>query len=202
MTVSSSILATVLAAGRSRRFGGDKRLYELDNTPLLQHVLAKPLSLGLQTLLVLKPEDELILDQLLGPWQGSDRLSILYSARAHQGMGCSLADAAAYANSGGYQGMLVMLADMPHIEPRTLKMLVRAHVPKGICVPTVNGESGHPVLFARHWFKDLARLQGDQGAKGIIEANPDYVHDVAVKDKGILEDIDHRPRGILQGISD
>lgn len=193
MSLSSTILATVLAAGKSRRFGGDKRLFEFENTPLLQHVLAKPLSLGMPTLVVLKPEDELILEGLLGRWMGHERLSILYSKHSEDGMGYSLAAAAAKARANGYAGLMVMLADMPYVEPKTLKLLAQAHQPKGICIPNFNGLEGHPVLFSRHWFSHLAKLTGDQGGRGIIEANASCVCSVPVKDKGVLFDLDHRP---------
>lgn len=34
---------------------------------------------------------------------------------------------------------------------------------------------GHPVLFSKHFFSDLEQLTGDQGGKGIIQANLKYV---------------------------
>lgn len=183
----------MLAAGKSRRFGSDKRLYALDGTPLLQRVLALPLRQGLPTLLVLKPDDVLILEELLGPWYGNERLSIMYSPRSDEGIGNSLAIAAATARTRGYAGMLVLLGDMPYIKPQTLTAILRAFCPKRISIPRFSGRNGHPVLFSRHWFEQLAALAGDEGGKTIIDDNPGYLTRVDVDDRGIHRDIDHPP---------
>ena len=197
MLLSPDIGAAVLAAGSGRRFGADKRLYPLDGKPLLHHALGKPLSRGLPTLLVLKPTDELIIDQLAGPWLGNDRLTIVYAENALQGMGHSLAAAAAAAHANVFSAMLVMLADMPYIAPRTLDRVCQAYQPKGIVVPHFQGLSGHPVLFASYWFEQLAALTGDQGARLLIEDHPGYVTVLDIDDPGIVRDIDRRPVGGL-----
>lgn len=190
MDEQPGVLAAVLGAGKSRRFGSDKRLFELDGKPLIQHALALPLGLGLSTLVVLKPEDELQLQPLLGPWYGNHRLRIHYNVRAEQGMGCSLAAAADYARRRKYTALLVLLADMPYVEPETLTRLIASSQPGRISVPRFNQVSGHPVLFTSHWFKPLAALRGDRGGRALIAANADCVDYIDVDDKGILFDID------------
>lgn len=195
MDEHSGILAVVLGAGKSRRFGSDKRLFELDGKPLIQHALGLPLGLGLSTLVVLKPEDELQQRQLLGPWYGNHRLRIHYNVRAEQGMGSSLAAAADYARRRKFTALLVLLADMPYVEPDTLARLIDSIQPGMISVPRFNQVSGHPVLFTAPWFRQLATLRGDRGGRALIAASPDSVSYVDVDDKGILFDIDQPPGG-------
>jgi len=193
MKTTSSIAATVLAAGRGRRFGGDKRRYPLAGIPLLQRALALPLGRGMKTLLVLRPEDAMDIKALTGPWYDNQNLVVVYAAQAAQGMGHSLSAAAIEASA--FHGLLVLLGDMPYLNSRTLMRLCDAHQSGRICVPRYDGLSGHPVLFDRAWYKDLQNLKGDRGAKSIIRANPNRVHFVDVDDPGILADIDHAPAG-------
>lgn len=190
---SERVLVAVLAAGSSRRFGSDKRLFALDDQPLLQRTLATPLVSGLDTLLVLRPGDEPGLPSLLGPWFDCAQLQIDYCERADQGMGYSLACAANYAIAHDYDAMLVMLGDMPLVKPATLQQLIAAHAPGQITVPRFQHRPGHPVLFSRHWFAELAGLSGDRGGRILLDNHPDSVVPVAVADEGVVVDFDRPP---------
>lgn len=185
----SSIVVVMLAAGSSRRFGADKRLARIAGSPLLQQSLSIPLSRGHSTLLVLKPEDELCLEQLVGPWYGNERLHIVYAQQAEKGMGYSLAAAAG--EVGDYQGLVVMLGDMPYLKPRTLDKICEAYERGAIIVPRCDGRPGHPVLFSSEYFPALQKLRGDRGAKSVLTANAASVHYIDVQDLGIHQDIDY-----------
>lgn len=185
----NSIVAVMLAAGSSRRYGADKRRSQVAGRPLLQQSLSIPLSRGLPTLLVLKPEDELSLEELLGPWYGNDRLTLVYAQQAEQGMGHSLA--AAVSAAGDYEGLLVMLADMPYLRPRTVDRLCDAFAEGAIVVPQSGGRQGHPVLFSRRFFPALQQLSGDTGARRVLQENTACIRRVEVQDLGIHQDIDY-----------
>ena len=62
-----------------------------------------------------------------------------------------------------------------------------------IVVPELDGSAGHPVGFSREFFAELIALQGDRGARSVIDAHPDAVQRVAVDDPGVLTDIDQPP---------
>lgn len=187
------ILVAILAAGKSRRFGSDKRLFPVNGTPMLQQTLSLPLSLGMETLLVLKPQDELILEQLLGPWQGNHRLKLNYCVRFEQGMGCTLASAADYALRRRYRALVVMLGDMPFLSPATLQQMVNSWQPEQILVPRFEGRWGHPVVFGQRWLAELARLRGDRGGRALLSRYADQVSFVDVADEGVLRDLDQPP---------
>jgi molybdenum cofactor cytidylyltransferase len=61
---------------------------------------------------------------------------------------------------------------------------------RGICVPTVDGKRGNPVLFGADFFAEMREVQGDTGAKHLIGAHADMVCEVAMDDPAVLEDVD------------
>src|ERR1700754_4806080 len=63
------------------------------------------------------------------------------------------------------------LGDLPGVGAPMLARLVASSSPvegRTICVPPVAGKRGNPVLWARRFFPDMAKLSGDSGAKHLI----------------------------------
>jgi len=61
---------------------------------------------------------------------------------------------------------------------------------RSICVPTVRGKRGNPVLWARRFFPEIARLEGDSGAKHLIGEHGDLVCEVEMTGDAAVTDID------------
>ncbi len=59
-----------------------------------------------------------------------------------------------------------------------------------IAIASYQGRRGHPVLFARELFVELAAAPEDQGARAVVAADPARVAYVDVDDPGILMDLD------------
>ncbi|TDX27606.1 molybdenum cofactor cytidylyltransferase [Modicisalibacter xianhensis] len=181
------IIALVLAAGHSRRFGTDKRQARLaDGRPLLSVTLAlatrcfdevwivvrqgeRPaeLGIGLAPHVVQAPSDAIGLGTSL-----ASGVSALLEAQA---------DATAVA---------VMLGDMPWIQPATCQALGHAASASRIVRPRHTGQAGHPVLFGRQFWPELAHLRGDRGAREVLRTHADACDFMDVDDPGILLDID------------
>ena len=92
-----------------------------------------------------------------------------------------------------YDGILVLLGDMPKITPAHIDRLIAAFNPlegRAICVPTLNGKRGNPVLFAIDLAGEMAAIAGDVGAKSLIGRHEDVVCEVAMADDAIFLDID------------
>lgn len=177
------VAALVLAAGRSRRFGRDKREVVLaDGERLLDRALRRVREAGVTPFLVLREDDTLRVPA---------GVSVLRAARAEEGMGASLADAAARLQGRGHWcGCLVVLADMPWLLAETIRSIACALTPDTIVVPEYCGERGHPVGFGRRFYTDLAQLTGDRGARALLERYPQALHRLAVTDPGVLRDVD------------
>ena len=70
-------------------------------------------------------------------------------------------------------GALVMLGDMPDVAAADLDRLIAAFVASGgtaIVRATHDGRRGNPVILPRALFPDVAQLEGDTGARHIVEA--------------------------------
>lgn len=88
-------------------------------------------------------------------------------------------------------GWLIALADMPRVRPATVARLRDALVAgASIVAPVTQGRRGNPVGFSSAHLPALLALQGDRGARGLLDAHP--VTEIEVMDEGIFADIDTR----------
>jgi molybdenum cofactor cytidylyltransferase len=90
-------------------------------------------------------------------------------------------------------GAMILLGDMPGISPSLIDGLVSAFDPlhgRSICVACAGGRQGHPVLWSRVYFDQIAGLSGDAGARKLVEAHAGRVIEVQAEDNAPLIDID------------
>lgn len=116
---------------------------------------------------------------------------VLASDACARGMGASLAAGVGASRSAG--GWLVALGDMPGIAPATYAAVKRALQDGAVvaaAVDTVSGRRGHPVAFGGSLGDELARLDGDEGARAIVARHADELVAVPVGDPGIHFDVD------------
>jgi len=82
---------------------------------------------------------------------------------------------------------------MPGVNSALLDRLMAAFSPvegRSICVPTVAGKRGNPVLWDRRFFPEIAQLAGDSGAKHLIGEHADLVCEVEMTGEAAITDID------------
>ena len=174
----------LLAAGRSRRFGSDKRAAALaDGRVLLRASVDNAMASGLPVRVCLRPGEDTLAAQV-----DAAGAAVLYCATADAGMGHTLAEGLTRMRE--FDGVLIALGDMPLIRPETFNRVADALRPGAICQPTWQAQPGHPVGFGSDWFAALETLSGDRGARALVRANADRVLKIPVDDPGILRDID------------
>jgi molybdenum cofactor cytidylyltransferase len=180
----------VLAAGQGSRFRAeagadqDKLLAECVGRdgvtrPVIEHVLVN-LPKGVASRWVVTSPERLEVIRLAQAY-GCEVL-LLHSA----GMGDSIA--AAVEASTSAQGWLVVLGDMPFIQPSSIERVIDGLEGDGIRVPVQAGQYGHPVAFGRSFAPGLKALRGDRGAKPLFAGVK--VGEVQVEDPGVLWDVD------------
>jgi probable selenium-dependent hydroxylase accessory protein YqeC len=185
----------VLAAGRGERFGGGKLKAELAGRPLITWAVGTALLSGLDRVLVVLGDGAENLAALL---PDDPRLEILVNPRHQEGMGTSLACAAARASQAGAAVLAVLLGDMPLVGAPVLAAVAQAArtAPGGAAAARAAGQRGHPVAFAQRHFSELARLSGDQGGRALLERLGHGLALVEVPPQSLL-DVD-RPLDLAQ----
>lgn len=115
---------------------------------------------------------------------------ILETDRTARGMGSSLA--AGVEASAGAAGWIVALGDMPVIHVETIAAVKRAlEGGARIAAPfDAGGRRGHPVGFSLALLGELVTLDGDAGARAILQRHADAIARIETQDAGIFIDID------------
>lgn len=183
----------LLAAGRGTRFGANKLLHPLaDGTPL-GVASARALRAALERVVaVVRPGDDALAAMLR-----EAGCEILPCARADEGMGASLV--CGVAQTGDASGWLIALADMPFIRPETIAAVAAAlRDGASIAAPVLpDGRRGHPVGFAAEWLAELRAVDGDAGARRLLQEHATRVRWLRTDDPGCTVDID-RPGDVAE----
>jgi molybdenum cofactor cytidylyltransferase len=188
--MAGSFACIVLAAGKSTRFGRDKRQIRNDSgQTLLDLTLNSIPPIFRQRLLVLHPGDETLGARYENNWQ------VIYAGMAVHGMGHSIA--AAISQVSDCTAALIALADMPLVLPETYSLLQQAAEPGRIVVPYFAQQRGNPVMIGSQLFPQLAELKGDSGARQLMQRHAELVDRLEVADPGILRDVDTQEELLL-----
>ena len=171
--------AVVLAAGRSSRMGGPNKLMALfDGRPLVR-LTAETASASRagEVVVVTGHQDARVLAALSGltvrPAHNRDFASGLASS-LKTGIRAIAPEA---------DGALIMLGDMPGLTTGDLDRLISAFNKSGgaaIVRATHGGKRGNPVILPRALFPEVMKLEGDTGARHIVESEGNPVIDVEI----------------------
>jgi molybdenum cofactor cytidylyltransferase len=185
--MARGIVGVLLAAGASRRFGGDKLMHPLSDDKPMALASAERLRPACDHVVaVLRPEQQALADLLsTRGWQ------IALCPEAKMGMGHSLA--AGVAATPDASGWIIALGDMPFIASDTHRT-VSEHLRAGACLVATQYQEqrGHPVGFGQKWLPDLTALNGEQGGQAILRQYRQRLVLVSVEDPGVIRDIDYR----------
>ena len=184
----------ILAAGKSKRFGSDdKRFTTLPKGgELLPALVRRGRKAGLDVRVVLDAQaaDAGDVDRRLD-------CPCLFSPRAADGMSSSIADAISLLQGEyrhwrmeGPEAVMVMPSDLPLIRIHTLRAVAAAAAADTIVQPFCGDKNGHPVAFGRRFWSELMTLDGDGGARSVIQRHPAARCSLAVDDEGIYRDGD------------
>lgn len=188
-TTTPRIAAIVLAAGQSRRMGGiNKLLASVGGKPMVRHAVDAAREGGVAEIVVVTGHEADAVEAVLA---GSGA-RFVHNPDFAAGLSTSVA-AGIGALGPDVDAALVVLGDMPYVTGAHLRRLIDAYAPlegRAIVVPTVAGKRGNPILWDRRFFGAMRALSGDVGAKHLIGAHGDLVHEVVMEDDAPARDID------------
>jgi molybdenum cofactor cytidylyltransferase len=183
------VAAVVLAAGRSTRMGGPNKLVEeIDGRPLVRYAVEAALASRASPVIVVTGHQA---GEVMAALAGLD-VRFVHNPRFADGLSTSVAAGIA-ALGPDVDAAAILLGDMPGIDGALIRRLAAALDPaRGahIIVPTIGGERGNPLLFARRFFDALRHLEGDAGARQILKAHAEAIVEVPIDSEAVRLDVD------------
>ncbi|MBB3398960.1 MULTISPECIES: molybdopterin-binding/glycosyltransferase family 2 protein [unclassified Rhizobium] len=186
---ADNVVAIVLAAGKASRMGEGgphKLLAEFDGVPLVRRSVRTAIGSRASSVIVVtghrKNDIEAVLSGL--------NAMIVHNPDYASGMASSLATGFSVEQARDADGALVILADMPGVSTSDLDKLIlafrRSHG-HSIIRAVSHGKRGNPVIIPKSLYDEVLRLEGDVGARHILETSGVPVADIEIGDAAHLD---------------
>ncbi len=153
----------ILAAGSGSRMGGPKATIEIDGQRLVDRAVTVFHDGGIKDVYV-----------VLGAWQGEvPGAQVLINPDWQTGMGSSLRVALeAILKNPDYYQVIISLVDLPGMTSAAIRAV--AGSAQEVVMGTFDGKPGHPVKFARKYWKEIMEsATGDFGARNFLKGRDD-----------------------------
>lgn len=184
------IYGVLLAAGLSSRMGQPKQLLFWRGRPLVRHVAEVALASRLAGLVVVLGAEAVAARAALVGLNGAVQ-TVQCDAFAEgqaASLRCGLAALPAAATAA-----VVLLVDQPLVSPALIDRLIAAFQadPGALAVvPRHGGRRGNPALVAASIFAELRALEGDRGARELLERRAAAVRWLDLDDPAVVLDAD------------
>ena len=186
---STKTTAIVLAAGQSRRMGPqNKLLTNVGGLPMIVRTIDAITASKVDSITVVLGHEAAQVRAALSEKPVKFIENTDFAAGLSTSLRCGIA-----AVSQDAECTLVCLGDMPRVTSTEINLLIDSFSPtegRAICVPTHAGKRGNPVVIGRRFFAEIQDIAGDIGARHLIGAYPELVHEVEMEKNSILVDID------------
>lgn len=180
------VYAIILAAGFSRRMGMDKLSLDLCGRPVLQRCIDQVLESGIERAYVVIREREQANFIVKNP-----RVHFIINDESASGMASSIR-VAVMKMEGNPDAVMIVNGDMPFFGKENYQKLLDLweQTDDGIACSYYMGDIRNPVVFAKSFFSDLLGIEGDRGAKKIVQKRLPNVKFMEIRDPDYLIDID------------
>ena len=179
------VSAILLAAGQSKRMNGENKLTkEIQSIPLIKHSVKNILASSIDELIVILGYQKEIIEKIIDK---NERIKFAFNGNFESGMASSI-KIGLNNLSEKTEAFFICLGDMPLVNKDTYNQLIKSRNNKEIIVPTLKGQQGNPILFSKSIKEKIMTIQGDVGAKKILELNKNKILNVEVGNQSIRKD--------------
>jgi CTP:molybdopterin cytidylyltransferase MocA len=168
------VVIVVLAGGAGTRFTGvgHKLTAVLEGRSVLERSVGAALASGAGPVVIVTGA---VQPTLPAAMSASEDVHVVHNPDWEDGQSTSLMVGIAAADRLGADAIVVGLGDQPFIEPEAWRLVAESTSP--IAVATYSGERRNPVRLHRDVWA-LIPTRGDEGARSLIRARGDLVHEV------------------------
>ncbi len=183
------ISAIILAAGESDRMGICKQLLDIDGRTMIERVVETVNNSKVdEIIIVLGNKSDQIREKL-----NIDEVETVYNPDFQKGMSTSL-KAGIKETGEAAEAFLIVLGDQPLLESEVIDKLVKRYKSsqKTIIAPAYQGKRGHPVLLDISLRDELMEIEGDIGARNILQNRKEEVCEIEVETPSVVFDVNTR----------
>jgi molybdenum cofactor cytidylyltransferase len=183
------ISMVVLAAGKSTRMRGtNKLLASIEGVPMIRRVVQTALASKVdEVIVVLGWEEEKIRSALTGL-----HCKIAVNKRFEEGQSSSVRVGFAEVNPSS-RAVLILPGDIAKIDASSINMVIDKY-DEGryvIVIAGHGGRSGHPILFDRRLFPEIAHISEETfGLKAVVKNHQNEICLVETGSRNVLKDVD------------
>lgn len=185
---SIDIKILLLAAGTSSRMGTPKQLLPIAESTLIELAIKTALEARVAAIYCVLGAN---IDKIRSKIEDYS-IEIIENNEWQNGLGKSIAvgTAAILNKEPQTEGIFILLADQPWVDGVYLEMMISSFEdrPDAIIASDYGGFYGVPAIFPKEYFNQIKELDGDYGAKELLNLHKLPI--VAVKSPEKLDDID------------
>ena len=179
------ISAILLAAGQSKRMNGENKLVKkFQGSPLIKHSIENILKSSVNELIIVLGYQKEIIEKII---EKNNKIKLVFNKNFKNGMSSSIKTGLNFLSKES-QSFFVCLGDMPLVNFNIYNQLIKYKKKNNIVIPTYNGQQRNPVLFSISMKEKIMHIDGDLGAKKILEFNNDKLLNVEIDDRNFAKD--------------
>ena len=180
------ISAILLAAGQSKRMGGENKLTKkIQGLPLIKHSINNILESSVDEIIIILGHEKEIIEKLI---DNNKKIKIIFNKDFKTGMASSIKIGIKHLPKKT-EAFFICLGDMPMVNKDIYNKLIKLRdKKKEIFVPTFNNEQANPVLFNFKMNDKIMNIKGDFGAKKILQSNEEKIFYLPIDDREIFLD--------------
>jgi molybdenum cofactor cytidylyltransferase len=178
------ISAILLAAGQSKRMAGENKLAKkIQGVPLIKHSVKNILAASIDELIIVLGYQKEIIEKLIDK---NEKIKFVFNKDFESGMASSI-KAGLNHLSEDTEAFFICLGDMPMVNKDIFNLLIKSKNNREIIVPTYKNKQGNPILFSKSMKKKIMTIEGDAGAKKVLELNKDKTLNIETNDQSITK---------------
>ena len=189
------ISAILLAAGQSKRMEGENKLIKkIQGIPLISRCVKNILTSSIDELIIVLGYQKEIVEKTINQ---NKKIKFVFNKDFESGIASSIKIGLNHL-SKNTDAFFICLGDMPNINHNIYNKLIKVKNDNEIVIPTYKGQQGNPILFSKSLKYILMRVEGDIGAKNIIDKKKQKIFELEINDHSITQNFNTKDNFILK----